>query len=365
MGAPVPATALGITSYRWSNDIKSLLMLAAFPALLLAIVAGIMYVFGYASLDTVQGATKVSSSVFSSLSIKPVLRTMGPGDLAVSACYAWWPAIFGAAACWTLIGYAFNGAMIRMATGAKPLDRREAPELYNILENLCISRGQKMPPLYVIDTDALNAFASGIDQSSYAVTVTRGLVERLDKRELEAVLGHELTHIVNKDCRLLVISIVFTGMVSFLAQMMWRNLQYGLTPMRPENSGENRERQGRGGANVAALMVISAIMLAIGYALAILLRFALSRRREYMADAGAVELTKNPEALISALRKISKASEIPNVPPEVRQMFIENPPSFFDFGGLFATHPPIEDRIAVLQRLGGLPTEGKSLIPKT
>lgn len=362
MGAPT--SVFGLSSYRWNNDLKSLLMLAAFPALLIALVAGTMYAFGMASLDPARGGAVVASSVFSSFAIRPVLGSMGPGDLALSACYAWWPTILGVAACWTLVGYAFNGAMIRMATGAKPLDRREAPELYNLLENLCISRGMKMPALHLIDTDALNAFASGLNEQSYAVTVTRGLVERLDRRELEAVLGHELTHIINKDCRLLVISIVFTGMVSFLAQMLWRSLQYGMMPVRVESRDDNREGQGRGGANIVLLMVISAVMLAVGYVLAILLRFALSRRREYMADAGSVELTKDPEALISALRKISGASEIPNVPPEVRQMFIENPPSFFDLGGLFATHPPIEDRIAVLQKIGGLPPEGKSLIPE-
>lgn len=339
-----------------------MLMLAAFPALLMALLAGTMYLFGFASLDAARGVSVVSPSVFSSLSIKPVLGSLGPEDLALSACYAWWPTVLGVAACWSMVGYAFNGAMIRMATGAKPLARREAPELYNLLENLCISRGMKLPALHIINTSALNAFASGLDASSYAVTVTRGLVERLDKRELEAVLGHELTHIINKDCRLLVISIVFTGMISFLAQMLWRGMQFGMHG-RTGRSDDGRG-QGRGGANIALLMIISAVMLAVGYVLAILLRFALSRRREYMADAGAVELTKDPEAMISALRKISGASEIPDVPPEVRQMFIENPPSVFDIGGLFATHPPIENRIVALQRLGGLPPEGKSLIPE-
>ena len=106
-------------------------------------------------------------------------------------------------------------------------------------------------------------------------------------------------------------------------------------------------------------------MLGIGYVLALILRFAISRKREYLADAGSVELTKDPEALITALRKISSACDVPHVPTEVRQMFIENPPSAFDMGGMFATHPPIEDRIHVLEQLGGLPTEGKSVIPNS
>ena len=130
------------------------------------------------------------------------------------------------AAVWVLVGYFFNDTLIHAATGARPVTRADAPQLYNSLENLCISRGLKTPNLYIIDTDEMNAYASGIDQKSYAITVTSGLVERLNSKEMEAVLGHELTHIINRDCRLLIITVVFVGMISFAAQMVWRSMRF-------------------------------------------------------------------------------------------------------------------------------------------
>ncbi|NTU76610.1 MAG: M48 family metallopeptidase [Alphaproteobacteria bacterium] len=263
---------------------------------------------------------------------------------------AFWPWVLGIAALWVAFGYFFNSAMIRAATGAKTVERRDAPELYNKLENLCIARGLKMPRLSIIEDRALNAFASGLDEGSFSVTVTRGLLENLDEAEVEAVLAHELTHILNRDVRLLIVTIVFTGMLSFLAQMLWRGLSQ-------VSSSRSRERgKGSGG-----LLLIAALLAAAGYVLALVLRFALSRKREYLADAGAVELTKNPEAMIGALEKIAGHAQVADVPAEVRQMFIENPPSFF---GLFDTHPRIADRINVLRELNRLPPPGESIIPE-
>ena len=255
---------------------------------------------------------------------------------------AYWPIIFGIAAVWMVIGYFFNSAIIHAATGAKPVSRQEQPQLYNLLENLCISRGLTMPALYIIDTDVMNAYASGIDQKSYSITVTRGLLDTLNGPELEAVLAHELTHIIDRDCRLLIVTVVFTGMISFLAQMLWRSIYI---------SSWSRGR-GRNGGGMIVLLLIAAVAAFVGYLLALILRFALSRKRELLADAGSVELTKNPDALISALLKISKNPNIPHVPSEVQQMFIENPPSSFS---LFDTHPPIEQRIHILEQLGGRP----------
>jgi heat shock protein HtpX len=339
---PEQAT-LGFTSYRSNNNIKSILLLLAFPLLLVALLGGIFFVFGlFAAGDP---GSDGALDLFQSLGLQPVLGTGGAGDLALSAMAAWWPIVVGIAAVWVLIGYLFNDTIIHMATGAKPVTREDAPVLYNLLENLCISRGLAMPRLYVIDTDAMNAYASGIDQKSYAITVTRGLLDRLNKDELEAVLGHELTHIIDRDCRLLIVTIVFTGMISFLAQLLWRSLQI---------ASFGRVRSRNGGAAIAFMLVIAAVALAIGYVLALMLRFAISRRREFMADAGSVDLTKNPDALISALLKISSNPDIPHVPTEVRQMFIENPPSGFDLGGLFATHPTIAARVKVLEALGGV-----------
>lgn len=333
--------ALGLTTYRWNNNIKSILLLFAFPILLLALLGGIFLVYGALIAGSSDGGDVFNS--FEQLGLQSVLGTGTPADFALSAIVAWWPMVLGIAAIWTIVGYLFNDTIIHMATGAKPVTRDRAPKLYNLLENLCISRGLAMPQLYVIDTEMMNAYSSGIDDKSYAITVTQGLLDRLNNDELEAVLAHELTHIIDRDCRLLIVTIVFTGMLSFLAQLLWRGLRV---------SSFGRVR-GKGGAGIALAMLIAAVAMLIGYGLALILRFALSRRREYLADAGSVELTKNPNALISALQKIAVNPDVPHVPSEVRQMFIENPPSGFDLGGLFATHPPIAKRIHVLEELGG------------
>ncbi len=327
--------ALGLTTYRQNNNLKSTVLLIAFPILLLTLMGVIFFLFGLA------GGT---GSVGNFFGLRSVLGTGTPLDLALSAVYSWWPIVLGIAAVWLLVGYFLNDWIIHRATGAEPVTRTAQPQLYNLLENLCISRGMKTPKLYIVDTDAMNAYASGIDERSYAVTVTSGLLKRLNRDELEAVLAHELTHILERDTRLLIVTILFVGMISFLTQLLWRSLRV---------ASFSRSARGRGGGAVLLLMLIAAVASAIGYLLALVLRFAISRRREYQADAGSVDLTKNPDALISALMKIADNPDVPHVPSEVRQMFIENPPPRLNLAGLFATHPPIEKRIAVLQQLGG------------
>jgi heat shock protein HtpX len=336
--------AIGLSTYRWNNNIKSMLLLAAFPFLLLLLLGILAYGFGWVLADP-RGLIDPRS--FAGYGLEPSGGDT-PGDFALAAIRAWWPYVIGGAAIWVGIGYLFNDSMIHAATGAQPLGRAEAPRLYALLEPLCISRGLAVPKLYIMDTDAMNAFASGIDQRSYSITVTRGLLERLDDRELEAVLAHELTHIINRDVRLMIVTVVFVGMISFLAQMLWQTMRFGAY-------GYGYGRDSRERSRVALFEFVAAIIAAIGYVLALVLRFAISRKREYLADAGSLELTKNPEALISALRKISTNPEVAHVPSEVRQMFIENPPHL-DFVELFATHPPIEARIKVLEQLGGVHT---------
>lgn len=309
---------LGLTTYRLNNNLKSTALLVAFPFLLLVLVGAIAGAFG---------------------------ATQGYGDpaeFAVNVLIQTWPIVLGVATIWVLIGYFLNGAIIRHATGAVSLTRQQEPELYNLVENLCISRGLAVPKLYIVETDAKNAFASGIDQRTFAITVTRGLLNALDKDELEAVLAHELTHIMNRDTRLLIVTIVFVGMISFLAQLLWRGMRV-----------MSFRSRGKGGLAVLVFVLIAAAISGIGYLLALILRFAISRRREYQADAGSVDLTKNPDALISALTKIADNPDVPHVPSEVRQMFIENPPSNSSIAHLFDTHPPIDKRIQVLESLGG------------
>lgn len=347
------AASLGLSTYRWNNNIKSMLLLLAFPILLLALAWFLFLVVAFAGRES---TGIINPSLLLSLNLRTIDPTAGPAEFAWAGVVEYWPTVLGIAAVWVSIGYLFNGAIIHMATGARSVTREEAPRLYNLVENLCISRGLAVPQLYVIDTDAMNAYASGISKRNYAITVTRGLLDTLNDAELEAVLGHELTHIINRDVRLLIVTVVFVGMISFLAQLLWSVLRY---------TRFTRVSRGRNGLAAGLVLLAAAFVLAIGYFFALILRFAISRKREYLADAGSVELTKNPEALISALRKISENADVPHVPPDVKQMFIENPPTAMDFFGLFATHPPIEARIRVLGQLAGVPPREKSIIPST
>jgi heat shock protein HtpX len=259
-----------------------------------------------------------------------------------------WPFALAGAILWFGIAYAFYQNIIDAATGAKKVERIAEPKLYNLLENLCISRGITMPALRVMETDALNAFATGLHKGQYSITVTRGLIGTLNDEELEAVLAHELTHIRNADVRILVIAVIFVGIFSFVGEMTFRSLRFGgMRGSSRRSSGGSRES----GGGAAIAIIVALVMIGVAYALAIVIRFALSRRREYLADAGAVELTKNPDAMITALQKISGNAVVASAPSEVREMFIENPHS--DFASIFATHPPIAKRIEALAKFAG------------
>lgn len=260
--------------------------------------------------------------------------------------YAWrqfWgylPIAFAIAAAWVGIGFAFNTSMVSWATGSQEVTRESHPVLYRLTENLCISRGMTVPKLAVIDTPALNAFASGVNEKQYQVTVTSGLLEALDEAELEGVIAHELTHIRNQDVRLMIIAVLIAGVISFFGEIMVRGrFRFG------GGSGDSKD-SGRG---LAMLLGIAIILVA--WFLAVLIRFSLSRSREYLADAGAVELTKNPDALISALLKISGRADIEGVPSGIMDMCIENDPD--DFADIFSTHPSITKRIQALQSYAG------------
>ncbi len=254
-----------------------------------------------------------------------------------------------AAAIWILIAYKFHQAMIDAITGGHEVTRAEEPRLYNLLENLCISRGIPMPKLKIVDDVALNAFATGLNEKQYSITVTRGLQQALNDAEMEAVLGHELTHIRNGDVRMLVIAVVIAGVISFFGEMIFRLMFQGAGWGGRRSSG-NGDRKGGGGAGIAILIALGLIVLA--WVLSIVIRFALSRQREYLADAGSVELTKNPDAMIMALRKIDGRGELPRANSAIMEMCIDNPRT--DFSDIFATHPPIDKRVeALVEHAGG------------
>lgn len=302
----------GIQSQIRKNNLSSMALLIAFPLLLLAMVYAFLYF-------TTEYPEQEANESFVSLVPYVLLFT----------------------AIWFVLAWLFHSSIIRMATGAVPLERKENMRVYNLLENLCISQGIQMPKLYVINDSSLNAFASGLTQKAFSITLSTGLIDRLNDEELEAVMAHELSHIQNKDVRLLIISIIFVGIFSFIAEMAFRSLRF---------AGGGK----KGGKNSGMIILVAVVVSAICYFISMLMRFGISRSREFMADAGSAEMTKNPRALASALRKISKDPAIEAVESrDVAQLFIDNPkPSAhgFSWDNLFATHPPMEKRIELLEQ---------------
>ncbi len=265
---------------------------------------------------------------------------------------------------WIVFAYRFHQVLIDLVTGGREVTRKEEPRLYNLLENLCISRGIPMPKLKVAQDPALNAFASGLNPRQYSITVTRGLLERLDDAEIEAVLGHELTHIRNGDVRMLVIAVIIAGVIGFFAEIIFRvmsniggSTQPSGSARRSRSDGDSKGSGGAGGAILIALALI-----ALAWVLSLAIRFALSRSREYLADAGAVELTKNPDAMIMALRKIEGRGELRWAPSAVMEMCVDNPRS--GFVDLFATHPAIQARVDALVRFAGGHDPGVLALPE-
>ncbi|MDD3721847.1 MAG: M48 family metallopeptidase [Lutibacter sp.] len=312
---------VGIQTQIKRNNRKSVLLLIAFPLLVLAAVFAVVYFTTYDEYGN--PAPDLASEMF--------IQTV--------------PFVTSIVLVWFLIAYFAHGKMIAMATGSKPLERKENMRVYNLVENLCMSVGMKMPKINIIESDALNAFASGLQEKNYSVTLTRGIIEKLDDNELEGVIAHELMHIRNKDVRLLVVAIIFVGIFSFVVQIAFRSFLYG-------GMGNRRNNKDSG-----KLMIVILAVSLIAYLISMIFKFSLSRKREYMADSGAAEMTRKPWALASALKKISGNHHVAEVKSEeVQQMFIENTPQdtsanlFGGLKGLFSTHPPIEKRIQFLEQ---------------
>ena len=350
--------AYGLYGHIQANRIRSVILLAGFVVLLHVLLFSILMIWSAFSGGTLDEIVEGAAWQFRQS----------------------WPIAMIGAAVWFVIAYLTHQTLIGMATGAKGVTRREAPKLYNVLENLCISRGLPMPALQIIDTPALNAYASGLREGQYLIAVTRGLVDTLADDELEAVLAHELTHIRNRDTQLMVIAIIFAGIFAFFGDMIIRgwDFPYGWspTPKRQRSPSETQSSSqsdgwttggdesgdrdgggggggrsgGGGGAAIIAIAIAVAVIL-ITWGVSTLIRFALSRSREFLADAGSAELTRNPDALVRALRKIEKNATF-NVPSRMEAFFIENPVSN-RITGLLATHPAMDERIEALQRFAG------------
>ena len=320
--------AYGLYTHIQANRLRSLYLLASFVGLLLAVLYSL-----------------------SLLAAGGMMGNASTGALFLKARQLYWqgaPFAFIAAGVWFVIAWSFNQKMTDFATGSQSVERSDAPKLYAALENLCISRGITMPALKIIDSDALNAFASGMREGQYSISVTRGLIAHLSPAELEAVLGHELTHIRNRDVQLMVVATIFAGIIAFVADIFVRNwnFPFGISPRRQSRDDDNK---GSGGAFIAILVAIA--VLAISWGLSVLIRFAISRKREFLADAGSVELTKNPDAMISALRKIEAHALIPDMPSRMSAFFIESP--LRQESDWLSTHPSIEARIDALVRYAG------------
>jgi heat shock protein HtpX len=267
-----------------------------------------------------------------------------------------------AAALWIAIAYFFHQSIIDAVTGGEDVTRQQQPRLYNLLENLCISRGIAMPKLKLMDSEALNAFATGLNRRQYSVTVTTGLLKALNDREIEAVLGHELTHIRNGDVQLMVIAVVIAGVVGFFAELFFRSFFYSNWNFGGGRSSSwDRDSKSGGGGAAIIVVILAVAMIALAWALSLVVRLALSRSRELLADAGSVELTKNPDAMISALRKIENRGELPGATSAVMEMCVDNPRE--GFADLFATHPSVDSRVAALVKFAGGHDPGPLALP--
>ncbi|MBE0652773.1 MAG: M48 family metallopeptidase [Bacteroidales bacterium] len=304
---------VGIQKQIRRNNFNSVLLLITFPLILLAMV----YIFLWFAAS--------QESEYASLN-QSFLATV--------------PVVLVATALWFIVAWLFHTSIIKKATGSRSLERKENKRVYNLVENLCISKGMKIPKIHVIEDSSLNAFASGISDNNYAISLSRGIIDKLTDEELEAVIAHELTHIRNRDVRLLIVSVIFVGIFAFLSEIAFRSLRF---------SGRSRD-----GKSNALIILVAIVITSVAYMISILLRFGISRSREYLADSGAAELTRNPHALASALRKISADPYIEAVQNrDIAQMFIDNPKLSnhkFSWDNLFSTHPPIEKRIQLLEQ---------------
>jgi heat shock protein HtpX len=331
--------AYGLYTHIASNRLRSVLLLAGLFVL--------VYVMVYAGALVIEviNDSRRPAEYYLTVALYDVIRTL--------------PYSTGAAALWIVIAYFFHQSIVDAVTGGEDVTRLQQPRLYNLLENLCISRGIPMPKLKIVESPALNAYATGLNRRQYAVTVTSGLLNALDDQEIEAVLGHELTHIRNGDVQMMVIAVIIAGVVGFFAELFFRsffNFNYGWGYGRrgswsSSSSSDNSDRRSSGGAAIF-IVILAVALIALAWLLSQLVRLALSRSREFLADAGSVELTKNPDAMISALRKIENRGELPGATSAVMELCVDNPRE--GFSDLFATHPSVAERVqALVQYAGG------------
>ena len=250
---------------------------------------------------------------------------------------------------WSAISLAFGDKLVLTMANAKEIDKADAPQLYNVVEEMAIAAGVPMPRVMVLETEALNAFATGNRVGHGTIVVTRGLLDTLSRDELQGVVAHEMSHLANLDTRYMVVVGVTVGLIALVCDMLLRTMAWGGTG----RSSSSSDKKGSGGGLLIILLVVVAIFAPLA---AKAVQMAVSRQREYLADATSVQFTRNPNGLISALGKLAdKAAPFPGVSRATQHLFIVNPVQTFtsDSPALLATHPDIADRIARLRNLGG------------
>jgi heat shock protein HtpX len=269
--------------------------------------------------------------------------------------------VFGVVAIvWSVVGYYSGDKMVLAVSGANRVTHEDEPQLWNVVEEMTIAAGLGQPPaVYVIDDEALNAFATGRDPAHAAVAVTRGLMQRLNREELQAVVAHELSHVRNYDIRFATLVGILVGVIALVSDFFLRSAFWG-------GMGRRRGGGSGGGGPVAIVALLLAVIAPLA---ASLVQFAISRRREYLADASGVELTRNPLGLAKALHKISTdPRSLRRANRATAHLYIANPlRKIRKSSGIFDTHPPVDDRIGVLLRMAHAgpealgPTEGPNV----
>ncbi|AKL98279.1 M48 family metallopeptidase [Endomicrobium proavitum] len=326
-----------ITTYDFidSNTRKTALLMVLFPISLAALIYIALLILGAAhSADTTANAAKLSPVMFAN-------------EIAIYAI----PVISAAAILWVIISYFFGQNFILSAAGAVELTKNNSPEVIRIVENIALTSGLPMPKVYAINDEGLNAFATGRDPKHSYIALTKGIINKLDKPELEGVIAHEMAHIGNRDIKLMLITVVCISFATIAAEILLR-----VALSKGRSSSKNK------GQAQLLFLALALVFYIYGYFVAPLIKLALSRTREYQADATAALITRNPQGLASALRKISENSTVEKLKDKetVAAMCIETPLSkekqnslFSKISGLYSTHPPIEKRIKALMEMDG------------
>lgn len=343
---------VGIQTQIWRNNRNTVILLCLFPVILLGMVLLAIMTLDFIGWFCWDGVCPPGpqAATFHWSVIWYYFKDAMPFTLSMTGL-------------WFIIAYCTNTSIIRHITHAKPVERKDNLRVYNIVENLCIAGGIEMPQINIVEDSQLNAFASGIDIPSFTITLTTGLIDKLNDAELAAVIGHELTHIKNRDTRLMVVCIVFVGIFAAIQSMSMRMLSGLLRGM--GRSSRRKNGKGGGGAIILEIMILLIALIiwsSVGYFFSFMTRLAISRKREYVADAGGAELCGDPLALASALKKISDNPGLDNIHrSDVAQLYIIHPDEEFDndmkltgwvakANIMFCTHPDTPERIKLLEQ---------------